>query len=71
MIITIKYFQTKPEDVEKSITAALESGYRHIDCAYIYKNEREVGEALKKSLQNLNLNRSDIFVTSKVLFILI
>jgi 2,5-diketo-D-gluconate reductase A len=41
---------------------ALEIGYRHIDTAEMYGNEKEVGEAIRSS----GLDRSDIFVTSKL-----
>jgi len=43
----------------------LECGYRHIDCAYIYGNEGEIGEAIKKHL-DAGLERKDLYVTSKL-----
>ena len=52
-----------PDDVVVDATLkALEVGYRHIDPAYLYLNERGVGEALRRS----GLDRDDIFVTTKV-----
>jgi 2,5-diketo-D-gluconate reductase A len=52
-----------PDDVVVDATLkALEVGYRHIDTAYLYHNERGVGEALKRC----GLDRDDIFVTTKV-----
>ena len=52
-----------PDDVVIDATLkALEVGYRHIDTAYLYHNERGVGEALRRS----GLERDDIFVTTKV-----
>jgi 2,5-diketo-D-gluconate reductase A len=52
-----------PDDVVVDATLkALEVGYRHIDTAYLYHNERGVGEALRRC----GLNRDDIFVTTKV-----
>ena len=52
-----------PDDVVVDATLkALEVGYRHIDTAYLYHNERGVGEALRRS----GLDREDIFVTTKV-----
>lgn len=47
----------------QSCLAALKAGYRHIDTAQFYMNEKEVGEAIHKS----GLPRNDIFVTSKIL----
>ena len=55
-------FQIKPEDTVKSVSKALEVGYRHIDTAEMYGNEKEVGEAVRNS----GLSRSEIFVTSKL-----
>src|ERR1700744_1725358 len=45
---------------------AIEAGYRHFDCAERYRNEREVGEALKAGLAAGGIAREDIFVTSKL-----
>lgn len=45
-----------------TISSAINIGYRHIDTAYYYGNERSVGEAIKKS----GVDRKDIFITSKV-----
>ncbi|KAM7357896.1 aldo-keto reductase 1B-like [Cochliomyia hominivorax] len=45
---------------------AFEVGYRHFDCAHIYKNESEIGVAFKELLEKGTIKRSDIFVTSKL-----
>ena len=42
-------FQTPPEETRQAVAAALETGYRHIDTAAAYGNEREVGEAIDDS----------------------
>jgi 2,5-diketo-D-gluconate reductase A len=55
-------FLIKPEDTMAAVSAALEAGYRHIDTAQMYGNEREVGEAIAKS----GLDRGEVFVTSKL-----
>jgi len=55
-------FQVKPEDTVAAVSTALEAGYRHIDTAQMYGNEKEVGEAISKS----GLERGDVFVTSKL-----
>ncbi len=55
-------FLVKPEDTFAAVSSALEAGYRHIDTAEMYGNEKEVGEAIAKS----GLDRADVFVTSKL-----
>ena len=55
-------FQIKPEDTVKAVIEAFEIGYRHIDTAEMYRNEKEVGEAVRTS----GLDRSEVFVTSKL-----
>jgi 2,5-diketo-D-gluconate reductase A len=55
-------FQIRPADTAKAVATALEAGYRHIDTAEMYGNEKQVGAAIAAS----GLERSDVFVTSKL-----
>jgi 2,5-diketo-D-gluconate reductase A len=55
-------FQIEPAETKEATLAALEVGYRHIDTAEMYGNEKEVGEAVRAS----GLDRSEVFVTSKL-----
>jgi 2,5-diketo-D-gluconate reductase A len=55
-------FQIEPDDTAEATAAALRAGYRHIDTAEMYGNEKQVGEAIRKS----GLDRADVFVTSKL-----
>jgi 2,5-diketo-D-gluconate reductase A len=55
-------FQIRPEDTVKAVATALEAGYRHIDTAEMYGNEKQVGTAIAES----GLDRADVFVTSKL-----
>ncbi|WVQ80445.1 hypothetical protein IAT38_002550 [Cryptococcus sp. DSM 104549] len=55
-------WQSKPGEVAKAVESALKSGYRHIDCAWAYGNEKEVGEGLKAS----GVPREEIWITSKL-----
>lgn len=56
------YKMTEPDIALQAITAALDVGYRHIDTASLYANEKEVGEAVRNS----SVSREDIFITTKV-----
>src|SRR5258708_1660520 len=55
-------FQVPPEETAATVTTALETGYRHIDTAQMYRNERGVGDAVRAS----GLDRADVFITSKL-----
>jgi 2,5-diketo-D-gluconate reductase A len=55
-------FQIEPEQTKDATLAALEVGYRHIDTAEMYGNEKQVGEAVRAS----GVPREDVFVTSKL-----
>jgi 2,5-diketo-D-gluconate reductase A len=55
-----------PEEAEKMTYESIVYGYRHIDTAAVYRNEEAVGIGLKKAMTELNLNREDIFVTTKL-----
>jgi len=55
-------FQTPPQETEQAVSAALRAGYRHIDTASGYDNEREVGRAIAKS----DIPREEIFVVTKL-----
>lgn len=59
-------WKSAPGDVGRAVEAALETGYRHIDCAAIYGNESEIGEALQNSFKNLGISRKDVWLTSKL-----
>ncbi len=55
-------FQSSPEETTAAVSSALEQGYRHIDTAAAYGNEREVGDAIRGS----GLLREEVFIESKV-----
>src|SRR5690348_14620836 len=54
--------QTPPDETRAAVAAALDTGYRHIDTAAAYGNEREVGEAISRS----GLGRDEVFIETKV-----
>jgi diketogulonate reductase-like aldo/keto reductase len=55
-------FQTPPDETRAAVQAALAAGYRHIDTAAAYGNERQVGEAVHRS----GIDRSDVFLETKI-----
>ena len=55
-------FQTPPDETVTAVQTALEIGYRHIDTAAAYGNERQVGEALRRS----DVDPSEVFVETKI-----
>ncbi|XP_018426642.1 PREDICTED: rho crystallin isoform X1 [Nanorana parkeri] len=51
---------------EEATKAAIELGYRHIDCAYIYGNEVQIGSAIRAKIADGTVKREDIFYTGKL-----
>uniref|UniRef100_A0A0K0DUY8 Aldo_ket_red domain-containing protein n=1 Tax=Strongyloides stercoralis TaxID=6248 RepID=A0A0K0DUY8_STRER len=59
-------FQIKSSDIYDCLDVALQTGYRFIDTAQCYGNEKAIGDALQLLLPKYKLERSDIFITTKV-----
>jgi len=55
-----------PEQVAAAVKQAIELGYRHLDCASIYGNEKEIGATLKEVFAEGTVKREDLWITSKV-----
>ncbi|MGI9164044.1 MAG: aldo/keto reductase, partial [Mycobacterium sp.] len=55
-------YQVAPDETAEAVRSALEIGYRHIDTAQMYANERGVGQGVRES----GLDRSEVFITSKL-----
>jgi 2,5-diketo-D-gluconate reductase A len=55
-------YQTPPDETVSAVQTALDVGYRHIDTAAAYGNEREVGEAIRRS----GIARDEVFIETKV-----
>lgn len=60
--IGLGVFQSPPEETAAAVGAALRTGYRHIDTAAGYLNERQVGEGIRRS----GVDRSEVFIETKV-----
>ncbi|MBL9217274.1 MAG: aldo/keto reductase [Opitutaceae bacterium] len=61
-VIGLGVFQTPPPETTAAVLAALETGYRHIDTAAAYGNEREVGAAIRRS----GIARAEVFIETKL-----
>lgn len=53
-------------EVRNSVLEGLKAGVRHIDCAWIYGNENEVGSAIAQAFREGIVRREDVFITSKL-----
>ncbi|KAG8535576.1 hypothetical protein GDO81_028228 [Engystomops pustulosus] len=58
--------QYTKEQAGESVKVAIEVGYRHIDCAVMYGNEVQVGEAIRSKIKDGTVTREDIFYTGKL-----
>src|SRR3989338_6413691 len=66
-MIGLGTWKSAPNQAGEAVLRAIsEYGYRHIDCAAIYRNEKEIGKAFKNIFENKIRRREDIFITSKL-----
>lgn len=59
-------FEISKEETARCVYDALEVGYRLIDTAQAYYNEKEVGDGIQQAIQEFAIKREDIFLTTKV-----
>lgn len=59
-------WQLEPADARRMVLEALRIGYRHIDTAWIYKNEAAVGEGVRDAIDAGLVTRDEVFVTTKI-----
>ncbi|XP_011641646.1 1,5-anhydro-D-fructose reductase-like isoform X1 [Pogonomyrmex barbatus] len=56
----------KMGDVKRAVKDAIDLGYRHIDTAFFYGNEKEIGEAVREKIEDGTVTREDVFITTKL-----
>ncbi len=64
--VALGTWQTPDDVAADAVVAAIDAGYKHIDTAAVYGNERGVGEGLKLALEKTGIHRESIFLTSKI-----
>jgi len=65
-ILGLGTWRSEPGEVAQAVRAAIEIGYRHIDCAWIYGNEPEIGQTINALIKDGIVTREELWITSKL-----
>jgi len=65
-VLGLGTWKSEPGQVYAAVREAIRAGYRHLDCALLYGNEAEIGQALRDAFSDGDVTRRDLFITSKL-----